>query len=106
MDFRLTEDQEALRDGIRSFCEGRVGIDALRALFSDFAADILGLEQEDAGGSGDGDRTDGLMEVICTLRSEAKANKDWATADLIRDRLTELGVQIKDGKDGTSWTFD
>ena len=96
---------------VNSVAAGRMaldaeGIDALRALFSDFATDILGLEQEVTGGAGDGDRTDGLMEVICTLRSEAKANKDWATADLIRDRLTELGVQIKDGKDGTSWTFD
>ena len=96
---------------VNSVAAGRMalddeGIDTLRALFSDFAADILGLEQEVAGGAADGDRTDGLMEVICTLRSEAKANKDWATADLIRDRLTELGVQIKDGKDGTSWTFD
>jgi cysteinyl-tRNA synthetase len=46
------------------------------------------------------------MGVLCDLRAEAKANKDWATADLIRDRLAGMGVQIKDGKDGTSWTFD
>ena len=45
------------------------------------------------------------MGVLCDLRAEAKASKDWA-ADLIRDRLAGMGVQIKDGKDGTSWTFD
>lgn len=82
------------------------GIAALQALFNDFAGDVLGLEQEQVTGSGDADRADGLMEVLCAVRAEAKANKDWATADLIRDRLGALGVQIKDGKDGTSWTFD
>ena len=46
------------------------------------------------------------MEVLCALRAEAKSNKDWATADLIRDQLAKLGVTIKDGKDGTTWTMD
>ena len=82
------------------------GIDALRNLFTDFAQDILGLEHESDNSGGDDDRTDGLMGVLCALRAEAKTNKDWATADLIRDRLADLGVTIKDGKDGTSWSFD
>ena len=95
---------------INSMASGRMsvtveGIAQLKALFSHFAEDILGLEQES--GDADGhDRSDGLMEVLCAVRAEAKANKDWATADLIRDRLGAMGVQIKDGKDGTSWTFD
>ncbi len=96
---------------INSVASGRMGmdaagIDALRALFQDFAHDILGLDHEASDGDASTDRADGLMEVLCALRNEAKTNKDWATADLIRDRLAELGVQIKDGKDGTSWTFD
>ena len=37
------------------------------------------------------------------FRSEAKANKDWATSDLIRDRLAAIGVQVKDRKDGCDW---
>ena len=96
---------------VNSVAAGRMaldagGIEALKALFNEFAHDILGLQPENTADAGGSDRTDGLMEVICTLRGEAKANKDWATADLIRDRLADLGVQIKDGKDGTSWTFD
>jgi cysteinyl-tRNA synthetase len=96
---------------INSVATGRMAMDAegihgLRTLFSDFAQDILGLEHEDEHSGGDDDRTDGLMGVLCALRAEAKTNKDWATADLIRDRLAELGVTIKDGKDGTSWSFD
>ena len=95
---------------INSMASGRMsvtagGIAQLKALFSHFAEDILGLEQESNETDGH-DRSDGLMEVLCAVRAEAKANKDWATADLIRDRLGAMGVQIKDGKDGTSWTFD
>ena len=95
---------------VNSVASGRMalsaqGVEVLRSLFDVFGRDILGLEQETSAG-GDDDRTDGLMGVLCDLRAEAKANKDWATADLIRDRLAGMGVQIKDGKDGTSWTFD
>lgn len=82
------------------------GITALRALFDQFAHDILGLVPETQDGAGGEDRSDQLMEVLCAVRAEAKANKDWATADLIRNRLGDLGVQIKDSKDGTTWTFD
>ena len=95
---------------VNSVASGRMalsaqGVEVLRSLFDVFGRDILGLEQETSAG-GDDDRTDGLMGVLCDLRAEAKANKDWVTADLIRDRLAGMGVQIKDGKDGTSWTFD
>jgi cysteinyl-tRNA synthetase len=46
------------------------------------------------------------MEVILSHRSEARANKDWAKSDLIRDELSKAGITIKDGKDGASWTMD
>ena len=39
------------------------------------------------------------------MRSEAKARKDWATSDLIRDRLKEIGFDIKDTKDGFEWSL-
>ena len=95
---------------INSVASGRMAIEAegiatLKDLFQRFAKDILGLQHEE-GDAGNDDRTDGLMDVLCALRAEAKSNKDWATADLIRNRLAEMGVNIKDGKDGTSWTFD
>jgi cysteinyl-tRNA synthetase len=46
------------------------------------------------------------MEVILNLRAEAKANKDYATSDKLRDALAAIQVQIKDSKEGTSWTFE
>ena len=49
---------------------------------------------------------DGLMDLILDMRMTARANKDWGTSDKIRDTLKELGVQVKDGKDGSSWSLN
>ena len=45
------------------------------------------------------------INELISKRAEAKANKDWATADAIRDELTAMGVLIKDSKEGTTWTL-
>jgi cysteinyl-tRNA synthetase len=45
-----------------------------------------------------------LMNLILELRQEARANKDWTTADKIRDGLTAAGIVVKDGKDGVTWS--
>lgn len=64
--------------------------------------DILGLQEEQEAGS---QKLDGLMELLLELRAQAKANKDWATSDAIRDKLAALGIQVKDSKTGSSWTL-
>ncbi|MCB0634793.1 MAG: cysteine--tRNA ligase, partial [Lewinella sp.] len=72
-----------------------------------FIFDIFGLKDDSAEGGEHGkDMMGGLMNVILNIRQEARANKDWATSDLIRDSLKELGIQVKDGKEGASWTVD
>jgi cysteinyl-tRNA synthetase len=43
------------------------------------------------------------MEVVMALRQKAREQKDWATSDMIRDGLAKAGIQIKDGKEGTTW---
>jgi cysteinyl-tRNA synthetase len=43
------------------------------------------------------------MNLIIDLRKDIRERKDWASADKIRDSLLALGIQLKDGKDGTSW---
>jgi cysteinyl-tRNA synthetase len=48
---------------------------------------------------------DGLMQMILSIRQQAKNNKDYATSDQIRDALTALNITVKDGKDGASWSF-
>ena len=46
-----------------------------------------------------------LIELLIGMRAEARAKKDWATSDKIRDDLATIGVYIQDGKDGVKWTI-
>ena len=46
---------------------------------------------------------DALMDLILTIRQQARKNKDWATADAIRDKLKELGIVIEDTAQGARW---
>ncbi len=75
----------------------------LRKLFNDFAFEILGLLPENKSDKEDNNLSSELIKMMLTMRVEAKANKDWATADKIRNELTNLGVIIKDTKDGFEW---
>ena len=77
-------------------------IDSLKKLFDSFAFQILGLTDDTA--SQDSSSLDGLMNLILTLRQNAKANKDYAASDKIRDELAKLGITIKDTKDGATWS--
>ncbi len=82
-------------------------IAVLRAVMDTFLAGILGIHTEtyaQADGSGSeakpfADAVDLLLEI----RSQAKKNKDWATSDLIRDRMAAIGFDVKDTKDGVEW---
>ena len=47
----------------------------------------------------------GAVDLLLTVRSEAKSKKDWATSDLIRDQLATLGFAVKDTKDGVEWSL-
>jgi cysteinyl-tRNA synthetase len=49
---------------------------------------------------------DGVVELLIKLRKEARDNKDWALSDQIRDELLVLGIQLKDGREGTSFSIN
>ena len=74
----------------------------LRNELKSFLLDVLGLDSEME--TSDDGVVDGLMELIISMRQEARTRKDWATSDKIRDTLQELNLQIKDGKEGTTWS--
>ncbi len=76
-------------------------ITKLKWLMHTFVFDILGLKAEDKSNNND---LDGLMQMILELRANAKANKDFATSDKIRDELIRLNFVIKDEKDKTTWS--
>ena len=80
-------------------------LDTLKKLFNTFVFDILGLVKEESTAEDDG-LTGNLIETLLSLRQEAKANKDYATADKIRNELTNLGIEIKDTKDGSDWQLN
>ena len=89
---------------INSVHDGKLKIDAdnlglLQKLMKDFILDVLGLESEIAAN----DDLPKVMDMIVNLRSEAKANSDYATSDKIRNGLSNIGFQLKDSKDGTTW---
>ncbi|MGL5918764.1 MAG: DALR domain-containing protein, partial [Cetobacterium sp.] len=52
-----------------------------------------------------GDMTTELIEFLLELRREARDNKDWSFSDKVRDRLLEMGIKIKDGKEKTTWSI-
>lgn len=77
-------------------------LERLKKAFHDLIFQIFGLLDEEQGG-GNNSVLDGLMQLIIEMRADARTRKDWATSDKIRDTLKELNVQLKDGKEGTSW---
>ncbi|MBR1652026.1 MAG: cysteine--tRNA ligase [Alloprevotella sp.] len=82
------------------------GLEALSRVFHTFAFDILGLLPQ---GGGDGERAareesfGKAVDLLLEVRAKAKAAKDWTTSDLIRDRLGEIGFEVKDTRDGATW---
>ena len=76
-------------------------VEKLKSIFNIFVNDILGLVATKQ--SSGKDLTKEIMELVLQLRGNAKKNKDFNTADLIRDELDKLGIKIKDSKEGSSW---
>jgi len=77
-----------------------VNLDMLKNLMKTFVQDVLGLKDEQA----DNDDLPKILNLIVELRNEAKANKDYATSDKIREGLSKVGFQLKDSKEGTLWS--
>ena len=86
-----------------------ISADALeeaRRVFRLFAIELMGLQIDSTQAGSGAAREEAFGQVVDMLleqRMKAKANKDWATSDMIRDRLAELGFEVKDTKDGYSW---
>jgi cysteinyl-tRNA synthetase len=75
-------------------------LEVLKSTVNAFVFDVLGLKEE----TSQNDDFSQLMDFIINLRLEAKNNKDYATSDMIRIGLQELGIQLKDSKEGSNWT--
>lgn len=82
------------------------GLEQLTRVFRTFVLDILGLKEEAGSGTAREEAFGAVVDMLLEQRAKAKANKDWATSDLIRDRLAALGFEVKDTKDGFSWKLN
>lgn len=83
-------------------------IEALKSLFDKFLVEILGIRTEVVAGAGNPDALrpfEQAVDLLLEMRREAKANKDWATSDRIRNRMSEIGFDVKDTKDGFEWSL-
>ena len=70
-----------------------------------FLFDVLGLLDISGEQSGDNNKLEGTVKLLIELRNQARQNKDFATSDRIRDELKEVGIQLKDGKEGTTYSL-
>ena len=83
-------------------------IEALKALFRTFLGDILGVKLDGLAATAGAEEGalkpfEDAVDLLLSVRAEAKAKKDWATSDLIRNRMSEIGFDVKDTKSGWEW---
>ncbi|UBZ07510.1 cysteine--tRNA ligase [Salegentibacter mishustinae] len=77
----------------------------LQKTMSAFMFDVLGLLDKVSENNDTSDKLSSTIELLIKLRAEARNNKDFALSDQIRDQLQEMGIQLKDGKEGTTFTI-
>ena len=78
-------------------------LEELRSTYSTFLFDILGMRLDETESGASTEPFEKAVDLLLEVRREAKSRKDWATSDLIRDRLGAIGFEIKDTKEGTEW---
>ncbi|CAM4223810.1 cysteine--tRNA ligase [Gillisia limnaea] len=89
--------------------EGKIthsDLELLKSSMQSFIFEVLGLLDVAVANENSSAKLSGTVELLIKLRAEARNNKDFATSDQIRDQLLELGIQLKDGKEGTTFSVD
>ncbi len=79
-------------------------IEILRETLTVFVFDVLGIKNEKAIHANT-EKLDGVVNMLINMRNQARADKDWSLSDQIRDNLAHLGIQLKDGKEGTTFNY-
>lgn len=80
-------------------------LEKLKTAIHAFVFDVLGLKAEEEN-QGNLNKLDGTIQLLIKMRNQARLEKQWALSDQIRDELLELGIQLKDGKDGTDYSLN
>ncbi|WP_396151593.1 cysteine--tRNA ligase [Flavobacterium sp.] len=90
-----------INDGKETITEN--DLNELKATLNGFIFDVLGITNEQIAND-NSEKLEGVVNLMIQMRNEARANKDFALSDQIRDQLLAVGIQLKDGKDGTSFS--
>jgi cysteinyl-tRNA synthetase len=85
---------------------GRGTLAAIDGLYRDLGGKVLGIIPDSLTQDIGGDLVEGLMDIILDIRQRYREAKEWTQADALRRRLTELGVAIDDGSDGSTWRVE
>jgi cysteinyl-tRNA synthetase len=93
-----------LKEGSATITAEDLGL--LQETMQGFIFDVLGLTDVATETSGDDDKLSSTIQLLIELRNQARANKDFATSDKIRDDLQDVGIQLKDGKEGTTFSLN
>ena len=92
-----------INDGKETITEN--DLNELKATLNGFIFDVLGITNEQIAND-NSEKLEGVVNLMIQMRNEARANKDFALSDQIRDQLLAVGIQLKDGKDGTSFSVN
>lgn len=95
---------------VNSAADGNIKLNSedlakLRHLFDTMLVDLLGIKTGTDSKESDMKPFEGAVDLLMDIRKNAKEQKDWATSDLIRDKLASLGFDVKDTKNGVEWSL-
>ena len=80
-------------------------LENLSVTMNAFVFDVLGLVDETQESGKTTNKLEEVVDLLIDMRNEARANKNFALSDEIRDKLLAIGIQLKDGKEGTSFSL-
>lgn len=101
--FEAVKHINQIKDGTATIT--KVDLDLLKTTIYDFTFDILGLVNVTKASESTTDKLNSAVELLIQLRQEARANKDFSLSDKIRNELSAKGIQLNDGKEGTTFSL-
>ena len=102
----LTVINQLYKDKSKVFGVKPETFEAFRNFFKEVFTNWLGLKSDSDDSSQAQDTIDGLMQIVLQVRNEARKDKNWAVADLIRNELNGLEIKLEDTDDGTDWYYE
>jgi cysteinyl-tRNA synthetase len=101
--FEASKKIQSIANGKETISESDLKI--LKQSMHDFIFDVLGLTDDTSSSNGD-KKLEDAVKLLIELRNKARSNKDFETSDTIRDQLAAAGIQLKDGKEGTTFSLN